>query len=104
MDNQGVNAEKTVTLSIQNYEFLVESSIRYCLGRLSYAPAWECDLLSATLHLLTDSCLSVIERDIAEHLRTAEYDYVYLDISSRWRELLAEVRSEQAHRTRVGKD
>lgn len=32
------DSNDTVTLSIQNYEFLVESSVRYCLGRLSYAP------------------------------------------------------------------
>lgn len=67
------DSNDTVTLSIQNYEFLVESSVRYCLGRLSYAPGWDCDILAATLDKLTDRCLAVIERDIAEHLRTADY-------------------------------
>ena len=97
------DSNDTVTLSIQNYEFLVESSIRYCLGRLSYAPGWECDILAATLDKLTDRCLAVIERDITEHLRTADYSVGYIDIPSRWHQLLAQIRSEQSHRLAGGK-
>ena len=93
------NSNVTVTLSSQNYEFLVVNSVRYCLGRRSYAPGWMCDLLTATLDKLTNNCLTVIELDIAEHLRTDEYGPGYIDIPSRWHHLLAMIRSEQQHRT-----
>mgnify|MGYP004512386555 FL=1 len=103
MNPPAFDSNDTVTLSFQNYEFLVESSIRYCLGRLSYATGWECDILFSTLDKLTERCLAVIERDIAEHLRTAEYTSGYINIPARWHQLLAQLRSEQSHRLADGK-
>ncbi len=103
MNPPAFDSNDTVTLSFQNYEFLVESSIRYCLGRLSYATGWECDILFSTLDKLTERCLAVIERDIAEHLRTAEYTSGYINIPARWHQLLAQIRSEQSHRLADGK-
>ncbi|MFR3408522.1 MAG: hypothetical protein ACLTXW_03115 [Christensenellales bacterium] len=103
MNPPAFDSNDTVTLSFQNYEFLVESSIRYCLGRLSYATGWECDILFSTLDKLTERCLAVIERDIAEHLRTAKYTSGYINIPARWHQLLAQIRSEQSHRLADGK-
>ena len=103
MNPPAFDSNDTVTLSFQNYEFLVESSIRYCLGRLSYATGWECDILFSTPDKLTERCLAVIERDIAEHLRTAEYTSGYINIPARWHQLLAQIRSEQSHRLADGK-
>ena len=90
-------------LSTADVEFLAECSTRYCLGRLSYAPNWMCDILLKCLATLSDGCLSVIERDIREHLQQTEYSSGFSDIGEDWTCILANIQTEQYRRQNVQK-
>lgn len=58
------------TLSTADVEFLVECSTRYCLGRLSYAPNWMCDILSKCLATFqTDAFPSLSATSESTHSR-----------------------------------
>ena len=91
------------TLSTADVEFLVECSTRYCLGRLSYAPNWMCDILSKCLATFSDGGLSVIERDIREHLQQTEYSPGFSDIEDDWSAILTKIQTEQQHRQNIQK-
>lgn len=91
------------TLSTADVEFLVECSTRYCLDRLSYAPNWMCGILSKCLATLSDGCLSVIERDIREHLQQTEYSPGFSDIVDDWSAILTKIQTEQQHRQNIRK-
>ena len=90
-------------LSTADVEFLAECSTRYCLGRLSYAPNWMCDILSKCLATLSDGCLSVIERDIREHLQQTEYSPGFSEIEDDWSAILTKIQTEQQHRQNMQK-
>ena len=91
------------TLSTADVEFLVEYRTRYCLGRLSYAPNWMCGILSKCLATLSDGCLSVIERDIREHLQQTEYSPGFSDIVDDWSAILTKIQAEQHRRQNIQK-
>ena len=91
------------TLSTADVEFLVECSTRYCLGRYSYAPNWMCGILSKCLATLSDGCLSVIERDIREHLQQTEYSPGFSDIEDDWSAILTKIQPEQQLRQNMKK-
>ena len=91
------------TLSTADVEFPVECSTRYCLGRLSYAPNWMCDILSKCLATLSDGCLSVVERDIREHSQQTEYSPGFSDIVGDWSAILTKIQAEQQHKQNIRK-
>lgn len=90
-------------LSTADVEFLVECSTRYCLGRLSYAPNWMCDILSKCLATLSDGCLSIVERDIREHSQQTEYSPGFSDIEDDWSAILTKIQTEQHRRQNIQK-
>ena len=91
------------TLSTADVKFLVECSTRYCLGRLSYASNWMCGILSKFLATLSDGCLSVVERDIREHLQQTEYGPGFSDIGDDWSAILTKIQTVQQHRQNIQK-
>jgi hypothetical protein len=58
----------SVEFSAEAAGFLLVNSVRYCLGRSSYAPSWCREIVNGYAHLVTENFRRAIVRDIDEWL------------------------------------
>lgn len=56
----------SITVAREALGFMLTNSVRYCLGRQSYAPAWCRELVRAYADRVDDNFLRAIVRDIDE--------------------------------------
>ena len=87
-----------VKVSKSNFSFIAISSVRYALGRLSYAPNATVSILMDHIADLDDNTLFVLTRDIREHLSGTTYEGMFSDIGDDWTNLLLALCDEQKRR------
>lgn len=88
------------TMSQMDLEMLLESALRYALGRYTYIPGWTVGFISRFIPEVTDTCLAVMLRDVDEHLKYQgdSYPGFASDILEEWITLKDRIVKEQGRR------
>lgn len=77
-----------------NFSCVLNSAIRYALGRDTYMPSVICDFVKANLTVMLYKTLDVMEKDIREYIK----DFPDMRQRCLWEDLLKDVQNEMERR------